>query len=311
MEPSSLKWVMNSSERLEGIDVFVAAVAAGSFTAAAARLNLTSSAVGKSIARLESRLNTRLFERTTRKLQLTDAGAGFHRVCVQVLEDIESAERVLGADATELSGRLRVDLPATFGRRKVMALLLEFAQRHPAIRPDISFTDRFVDVFDDGIDVAVRIGGTDVWPANLGHRFLGRERLIFCASPTYLERKGVPAELSDLSLHDAITYGRADGTTSAWLVPAGGGMTERRVVESRIVVGHGEAQLDAVVAGLGVAQLATWLAEDALRAGRLVPILPAQDVDGLPLHIVWPRSKQLLPKIDGFLNHLAKHLQIR
>lgn len=301
---------MNSSERLKGIDVFVTTVAAGSFTAAADRLNLTGSAVGKSIARLESRLNTRLFERTTRKLQLTDAGIAFHRVCVRVLEDIESAERVLAADATELAGRLRVDVPATFGRRKVMALLMDFSTRHPGIRPHISFTDRFVDVLDEGIDVAVRIGGTDIWPPNLGHRFLGKERLIFCASPAYLERAGVPTSLSELSTHDAITYGRADGIASPWLVSAGGGLTERLEVESRIVVGHGEAQLDAVVAGLGVAQLATWLAEDALRTGALVPILPSQDVDGLPLHIAWPRNKQLLPKIDGLLSHLARHLQI-
>nr|WP_315426427.1 LysR family transcriptional regulator [uncultured Albidiferax sp.] len=302
---------MNSSERLKGIDVFVAAVAAGSFTAAADRLNLTGSAVGKSIARLESRLNTRLFERTTRKLQLTDAGMAYHRVCLRVLEDIESAERVLAADATTLAGRLRVDLPATFGRRKVMALLMAFSTLHPGIRPHLSFTDRFVDVLEEGIDVAVRIGGSDVWPASLGHRFLGKERLIFCASPTYLERTGVPASLSELSKHDVVTYGRADGTASPWLVSSGDGLTERLVLESRLVVGHGEAQLDAVVAGLGVAQLATWLAEDALRNGGLVPILPGEDVDGLPLHLVWPRSKQLLPKVDGLLAHLAQHLQIR
>ncbi|RYH35315.1 MAG: LysR family transcriptional regulator, partial [Alcaligenaceae bacterium] len=169
---------MNSSERLKGIDVFVAVVTAGSFTAAAERLNLTASAVGKSIARLEARLGTRLFERTTRKLELTDAGTAFHRVCVRVLEDIEAAERVLAADGIELSGRLRVDLPTTFGRRKVMGLLMAFATEHPALESHISFTDRFVDVVDEGIDLAVRIGGVDAWPANLGHRFLGKERLI-------------------------------------------------------------------------------------------------------------------------------------
>jgi len=302
---------MHSSERLKGIDVFVAAVASGSFTAAADRLNLTASAVGKSIARLEARLNTRLLERTTRRLRLTDAGVAFHRVCVRVLDDIESAERVLAEDATEPSGRLRIDLPATFGRRQVMGLLLAFVAEHPAVQPNISFTDRFVDVIDEGIDVAVRIGGPDTWPDALGHRFLGRERLIFCAAPAYLARRGTPGTLADLAHHDAVTYGRADGTTSPWLVAAGGGPTERRAVECRAVVGHGEAQLDAVVAGLGVAQMATWLVGDALRAGQLVPLLPGQDIDGLPLHLVWPRSKQLLSKVDGLVKHLARHLQIR
>jgi DNA-binding transcriptional LysR family regulator len=302
---------MNSAERLKGIDVFVATVAAGSFTAAADRLNLTSSAVGKAIARLEVRLSTRLFERTTRRLDLTDAGTAFHRICVRVLEEIESAERVLLADGAEPSGRLRVDLPATFGCRKVMPLLVDFAGQHPAVQLQVSFTDRFVDVGDEGIDVAVRIGGTDKWPASLGHRFLGAERLIFCASPAYLGRRGPPHALDDLAGHDTVTYGRSDGTASPWLISSGGVPIERRMVDGRIVVGHGEAQLDAVVAGLGVAQLATWLAEDHVAAGRLVAILPEADVDGLPLHIVWPLSKQLLPKVDRLLNHLASKLLIR
>ncbi|WP_300649584.1 LysR family transcriptional regulator [Hydrogenophaga sp.] len=302
---------MHSAERLKGIDVFVATVAAGNFTAAADRLNLTGSAVGKAIARLEARLGTRLFERTTRRLQLTDAGAAFHRICVRVLEELESAERVLAADAAEPSGRLRVDLPATFGRRQVMALLLALVNKHPKLQTHVSFTDRFVDVVDEGIDLAVRIGGVDTWPTNVGHRFLGKERLIFCASPGYLQQHGTPQTLPDLWRHDTVTYGRADGTASPWLIVSDQGPTERRGIESRVVVGHGEAQLDAVLAGLGVAQLATWLAEEALRAGRLVPILPSLDVDGLPLHIVWPQSKRLLPKVDVVLNHLATHLRIR
>lgn len=303
---------MHSAERLKGIDVFVATVAAGSFTAAADRLNLTGSAVGKSIARLEARLKTRLFERTTRRLRLTDAGAAFHRICVRVLEELDSAERVLADDAAEPSGRLRVDLPTTFGRRKVMALLVDFASRHPAVQPHVSFTDRFVDMVDDGIDVAVRIGSSDGWPANLGRRFLGTERLVFCASPDCLARNGgAPRTWDDLARMGAIAYGRGDGTASPWLVQTGDGPTERRTVESRMVVGHAEAQLDAVVAGLGVAQLATWLAEEHLAAGRLVPILPELDVDGLPLHVVWPVGKQLLPKVDGLVSFLAGKLRIR
>lgn len=302
---------MNGAERLKGIDVFVATVAAGSFTAAADRLHLTSSAVGKAVARLEARLNTRLFERTTRSLRLTDAGTAFHRICVRVLDELESAERVLAADAIEPSGRLRVDLPTAFGRRKVMALLLAFADLHPAVQPHVSFTDRFVDVVDDGIDVAVRIGGADRWPANLGHRYLGKERLIFCASPDYLARNDTPRSLDDLFRRHAVAYGTSDGEVSPWLISLGDGGTARRMMECRIVVDHGEAQVDAAAAGLGVAQLATWLAEEHLLAGRLVPVLPDLAVDGLPLHVVWPLSKQLLPKVDGLVNHLATQLQIR
>ena len=302
---------MYASERLKGIDVFVATVAAGSFTAAADRLNLTSSATGKAVARLEARLQTRLFERTTRRLRLTDAGAAFHRVCLRVLDELESAERVLAADGLEPVGRLRLDLPTTFGHLMVMPLLVQFIRRHPGLRPHVSFTDRFVDVIDEGIDVAVRIGGGDSWPVNLGQRYLGTERLIFCASPGYLDSHGTPQSVADLNAHATVTYGRADGTASPWLMVTAKGPPERRVIESRIVVGHGQAQLDAVAAGLGVAQLATWLARQHLADGRLLPILAHLDTDGLPLHLVWPVSKQLLPKVDGLLRHLGESLHAR
>lgn len=303
--------MINHSERLKGLDVFVAAADAGSFTAAGERLNLTNSAVGKAVARLEERLNKRLFERTTRRLALTDAGLAFYRVCVRVLDELESAERVLAADVLKPSGRLRVDVPTTFGRLRVMSLLLEFAQRHPAVRPHLSFTDRFVDLVEDGIDVAVRIGGPDSWPTNLGHRYMGNERLIFCTSPSYLARRGTPQSPHALSAHDAVMYGRADGTASPWLVSDGTQPMERKTPEAKLVVGHGEAQLAAVVAGCGIAQMATWLADEPLRDGRLVPILDAWTVEGLPLHLVWPLSKQLLPKVDALISHLADHLLIR
>lgn len=302
---------MVPSERLKGIEAFVATADAGSFTAAAERLNLTNSAVGKTVARLEARLNARLFDRTTRRLSLTDAGAAFYRICVRVLDELEAAEQVLAAEHLEPSGRLRVDLPATFGCVLVMPLLLAFNKLHPAVQPHISFTDRFVDVVEEGIDVAVRIGGPDHWPSNLGHRYLGNERLIFCAAPDYLVRHGTPASVDELSEHHTVTYRRADGSPSPWRITQGTGPVERRPVEGRLVVGHGEAQVAAVLAGFGIAQLATWLVHEPLRDGRLLQILPEAETDGLPLHLVWPRSRQLQPKVDALLTYLGAGLRIR
>ncbi len=302
---------MVSSARLKGIEVFVCTADAGSFTAAAERLNLTNSAVGKAVSRLEARLNTRLFERTTRRLSLTDAGAAFYRTCVRVLDELQAAEHVLAADKLEPSGRLRVDLPATFGRLRVMPLLLKFAEQHPAVRPHISFTDRFVDLVEEGIDVGVRIGGSDSWLAAIGHRYLGKERLIFCASPTYLARRGTPHSIDELLSHDAVTFGRPDGSANPWIIVHGTGPTERCNVEGRIVVGNGDAQVEAVLAGGGVAQLATWLVQEHLSNGRLVQLLPLATTDGLPLHLMWPRSRQLLPKVDSLLAYLGAALDIR
>lgn len=302
---------MFPSERLKGIEVFVAAAEAGSFTAAAKSLNLTNSAVGKAVARLEERLGTRLFERTTRRLALTDAGSAFHRVCVDVLAELEAAEQALAAEQLEPTGRLRVDLPATFGRLIALGPLFAFCERHPGVQPHISFTDRFVDVVDEGIDVAVRIGGPETWPANVGHRLLGREQLIFCASPGYLARRGTPGTPDELAGHDVVTYGKADGSASNWLEALDAGPALPHPAEGRIVVGNGEAQAEAVRAGFGLAQLATWLADPYLRDGRLVRILPDWTTDGLPLHLVWARSRQLLPKVGGLLDYLGATLAIR
>lgn len=301
---------MGPSERLKGIEAFVATADAGSFTAAAERLNLTNSAVGKAVARLEARVGTRLFDRTTRRLALTDAGAAFYRVCVRVLGELEAAEHVLAAQRLEPMGRLRVDLPATFGRLRVMPLLLAFTQQYPAVQPHVSFTDRFVDVVEEGIDVAVRIGGADGWHASLGHRLLGVERLIFCASPAYLAKRGTPESAQALEGHDAVTYGRADGSASPWRIARGAEPVEHLAVQGRIVLGNAEAQVAAVLADAGIAQLATWLVEDALRTGQLVEILPEWATDGLPLHLVWQRSRQLLPKVDVLLSCLGDGLKI-
>lgn len=301
---------MIPSERLKGVETFVAAADAGSFTAAAERLYLTGSAVSKSVARLEERLGTRLFERTTRRLALTDAGAAFYRTCVRVLADLEEAEAVLATQRSEPVGRLRVNLPATFGRLRVWPLMLRLMQQHPHLRTHVSFTDRFTDLLDEGIDVAVRIGGPDHWPAAIGHRYLGSERLIFCASPGYLARSGVPASANELSRHDAVLYGKADGTLSPWLIAHDAGTIERRTMEARIVVGNAEAQVAAVKAGCGIAQLATWLVSDEIARGELVQVLPALATDGLPLNLAWPVGRQLLPKVDVVLERLATELRI-
>ncbi|WP_370679248.1 LysR substrate-binding domain-containing protein [Comamonas sp. GB3 AK4-5] len=301
---------MMASERLKGIATLVAVADAGSFTAAAERLHLSSSAVSKSVARLEERLGTRLFARSTRSLALTEAGAAYYRTCVRVLADLEEGEAVLAAQRSEPVGRLRLDMPATFGRLCVWPLLLNLMQQHPQLRPHVSFTDRFVDLQDEGIDLAVRIGGPAHWPANIGHRYLGSERLIFCAAPDYLARQGTPGSPAALLQHAAVLYGKADGSTSPWLLAQQAGPVQRREVEGRVVVGNAEAQVAAVKAGCGIAQLATWLVREDIASGALVQLCPALATDGLPLHLVWPVGRQLLPKVDAVLQCLAAQLRV-
>ncbi len=301
---------MNPNERLKDLTPFVYAARNGSFAAAATQLNLTPSAIGKRVARLEQRLGTRLFERTTRHLALTDAGQAYYETCIRVLDDLADAQAVLASHTQTPMGRLRIDLPASFGRLVVMPLLIAFSQRHPYLRPHVTFTDRFVDLLEEGVDVAVRIGGVTHRPPAIGSRYLGTEQLIFCAAPSYLARQGEPVSVDRLGEHDCVVYGKHDGAVSPWSATSREGRREPVAVPYRMVLGDSEAQVAALEAGAGIAQMATWLVKDSLRTGRLQHILTGEVADGLPLHLVWPTSRRLTPKIDLLLQALAEQLSI-
>ena len=277
---------MFASERLKGIDVFVCVADSGSFRAAAERLNLTASAISKGIARLEGRLGVRLFQRTTRRLALT--------------------ELAMQADNAEPQGRIRIDLPAAFGRLQALPVILQFVQKHALLLPHISFSDRFIDPVEEGVDIVVRVGGPDIWPAALEHRFLGRERHVFCAAPAYLSIHGTPVTDRDLEHHQCVAYGRADGTVSPWnFAGSRPGEIERRVMPARYIVGDGEGQVMTVLAGCGIAQLPTWLIKQHLADGSLVQVLPHLASEGLAINLVWPKSRKALPKVSALLDALT------
>ena len=243
----------------EGIDVFVCVAEAGSFSAAAERLHLTASAVSKVIARLEDRLGLRLFERTTRRLALTDAGTTFYRTCSRVLGDLEESELALHAEHHQTGGRIRLDLPASYGRLHVLPVVLDFARRHALLVPHISFSDDFIDPVSQGIDILVRIGGPDIWPETLGHRYLGAQRLVFCAAPAYLAAHGEPAMgRAGRSRLRAVRPGRWPDHPWNFLGHQPGEL-ERRVMPTRIAIGDGEGVVQALLASHGIGQLPTWL----------------------------------------------------
>ena len=298
-------------EGFAGIEVFAAVAEAGSFTAAATRLSLTSSAVGKAIARLEERLEVRLFHRTTRSLVLTDEGAAFHETCKRLLAELDEARAVLARRRTTPSGKLRIDLPVYFGRLQVMPLLRELLARHPALEVHASFTDRIIDLAEEGVDIAVRIGASGTTPPLLAGTELGTERLIFCAAPAYLRKRGAPRSPRDLARHDCVAYVGADGRVAPWLLQRAGKPPEKLAPQARMVAGSIEAVVDAVVAGTGVAQLATWLIQSELKRGAVVQVLPQWVADGLSLHLVWQRNRQLLPKVHAAIEVLSTSLRIR
>ncbi|MFJ4347624.1 LysR family transcriptional regulator [Pseudomonas sp. NPDC089401] len=294
---------MFSEQRLKGIAVFVAVSEAASFTAAADRLSLTTSAVSKSIGRLEERLKIKLFDRTTRKLCLTDAGVTYYRTCKEMLANLEEAEIEMHSDQAEPRGRVRIDLPASFGKLRILPLITQFLSEHELLSPHITLTDRFVDQVEDGIDILVRIGGPATWPAGVERRLMGTQQLIFCASPDFLAKHGEPTTERELYDTGCVLYGRSDGGVYPLHFP-GSHLEdgEQRVVPGRIAIGNSEGQLAMVLAGLGIAQLPTWLVQDHLLSGSLIQILPELATTGLPINLAWLKSKASLPKVKSLVD---------
>jgi len=293
-------------EALSGVDVFVAAVEAGSFSAAAERLGLTRSAVGKTVARVEARLGARLFNRTTRSQSLTEDGQVYYERCVRALEELRAGEATLESGRREAAGRLRVSAPALFGRRCVAPVLARLAARHPKLELDLSFSDRPVDLVEDGFDLAIRNGAIGDG-AGLMTRTLARQRMTICASPAYLAAHGKPKTLGDLSAHHAVVYARA-GRVSAWRFPVAGGEPLEATPPSRLRFDDLEAIADAAEAGHGLAWLPCWLIRGRVRAGTLA--LALEDAPRLVFktNALWPQTPHLPLRVRLAIDALAQAL---
>ena len=290
---------------LQGIVAFVQVVEAGSFTSAGERLRVTKSAVGKSIAQLEQRLGVRLLNRTTRSLSPTSEGLGYYEACVRALAEIEAAQSLLASRRQVPAGRLRVDVPLAFGRRCVGPVLFEISMKFPDLTVEISFNDRRVDLIEEGIDLAIRMGDLDD-SLSLAARRIYAQRSAICAAPAYLDRHGRPRSVKDLADHSVIGYGR-EGVVRPWLIRHADGHLATFVPKARLVLGHGEPMLDAALAGCGIAFLPTWLAAENLKRGDLEMVLSDCLVENIVVHAVWPVTRALAPKVRVVVDALIEH----
>jgi DNA-binding transcriptional LysR family regulator len=296
---------MISNERFAGIRAFVQAVEAGSFSRAAQQLGLSPSSVGKAVARLEQRLDVRLFHRTTRRLSLTDEGLAFHDSCVRALAELEQAENALAERRSRPAGRLRIAVPVLLGRDWVMPLLLQLAGEYPALEIEARFSNQPVDFAEQGCDLAVRIGLLDD-SASLAARQLGVQKLVVCAAPAYLARHGAPATPLALNGHACIGMLR-DEQLEAWqLRDASGNISVR--ISARLRLGHLEAVAQAALAGHGLAQLPRWLVEKELASGQLQAVLEAFAGPGLPLYAAWPASRAMTARLRLVIDTLHSHV---
>lgn len=294
-------------DNLEGVGVFVEVATAGSFALAAQRLAVTRSAVGKAVARLEGRLGVRLFHRTTRRLALTDDGQAYYESAQRALAELRAVKAAFEDGRHEPAGRVRISAPVLFGRQCVAPVLVELARRHPALEIECVFSDRVAELAEEGIDLAVRMG-TLPDSATLVARKLGEQRMCLCASPDYLARHGVPADIDALAGHAGVFYAQG-GRVLPWRLYAPDRTVREVRVRSQLRFDDLQAIADAAIAGTGLAWLPCWLVRPAVLAGRLAVVMEPEQVVSTDVHLVRPHARRLPLRVraaaDALLEGIA------
>lgn len=289
------------SDRLVTLMVFARIVECSSFTAAAEQLAMSRAAVSKHLMALEDRLGVRLLNRTTRRCSLTEAGQTFYERARQILSDLEEAEREAGQTGMQPRGLLKVNAPMTFGTMHLAPAVPAYLATWPEVSVDMTLNDRIVDLLEEGFDVAVRIG--KLADSSLVARRLATCRMVVCAAPAYLARRGRPRQPQELGLHDCLGYAYAANRETWELAGPEGPMTVR--VRGRLRANNGEALVAAAASGLGIVLTPTFMASAELADGRLVPVLEDWPPSERGIYAVWPQGRHLSAKVRSFVDFLA------
>ena len=289
-------------DRLSAMNMFVRVVETGSFSAVARELNATQPTISKNIAELEAWLGAKLLNRSTRSLRLTETGADYYERCVAILQDVEEAEQNVGLMQTQPRGLVRVSAAVAFGSLHVVPRLGGFYEQYPDIRVDISLNDRVVDLVEDGIDVAFRMGVLQ--DSNLIARQLCTSPTLTVATPAYLKRHGVPGHPRELREHNFIVYTGLANNDQATFIEAGRPLHVK--VSGNLQTNNSEVLRSALLAGLGISRVPRWLVGDQLGDGTLVPVLEAFQAGPTSIHVVYSPGRHLPSKIRSFIDYFAE-----
>ena len=294
-------------DRLEAMSIALAVAEAGSLSAASRRLKAPLATVSRKVSDLESHLRTKLFNRSSRKLVLTDAGSSYIAAARRILADIGEAERAASGEYAAPTGELIVTAPVGLGRLHLIPILTDFLKAYPDIDVQLVLSDRVVSLLEDHIDVAVRIGALP--DSSMMALRLGAIRRVLCASPAYLASRGTPQTPDDLAAHDCISYAGFLAPTTWTLVRD---QTDIAVpVHSRLVVGSGEAACDAARAGIGITAAFSYHIREDLKAGRLRTVLDEFQPAPFPVSLVYTADRFLPIKLRAFLDFAAPRLKAR
>jgi DNA-binding transcriptional LysR family regulator len=288
-------------DRLEAMEILVAAAEAGSLSAAARRLGTPLATVSRKVSELEAHLKTRLLVRSTRQLALTDAGRAYVEACRSILEDVGEAERAAAGEYRAPKGDLIVTAPIVFGRLHVLPVVLEFLKAYREIDVRLVLADHVVNLLEERVDLAVRIG--ELPDSSLVATRVGAIRRVVCASPAYFAARGTPQRPADLAGHDCIAF---EGVASSQAWNFGG---EPVAIHSRLIVNTAEAAVDAALAGVGITRVFSYQAAAALQSGALALALEAFEPPPSPVSLLHAGGRLLALKLRAFLDFAAPRLR--
>lgn len=287
--------------QLEDMHVFVRIVDAGGIGKAADQLGMAKSGVSRSLASLENRLGVQLINRTTRRISLSGAGRDYYRAAVRIIGDISELDALTSNAETSLKGQIRLAAPLSFGLCHLTSAIEDFTRDNPGLNFNIDFSDRLVDLVEQGMDLAIRI--TALKDSSLRARRISPIHLKLCASPAYLEKRGMPSAPEDLKRHDLLGYNIGSGTALKLLDQRG---REHVVqVSSRMEANNGDFLHDMALAGHGIVMLPTFIAWRSLAAGQLVPVLESWPPASLNAWAVYPQTRYLSQRARVFIDFLA------
>jgi len=295
-----------TARSLNEIVIFMAVADAGSFARGGRSMGLTGSAASKAVARLEARLGVRLLHRNSRAVSLTSEGERFRESGRTILEAFDEAEANIAVPDGKLRGLLRLSVPDAFGRRVIMPLVNDYLDQHVEVRIDIDFSDHPVDLIEEGFDLAIRIGGESA-PDGIVSRVVAEYPVWICAAPSYLERRGHPPHAEELSGHDCILF-RSRTRTQGWFGQSGDERVDKLLAHGRLRMNSAEAIRQAVLAGLGIALLPSFLVEEDLAAGLLVRLFPELGTRTVRILCLYPSRRLVDPRVRTFIDNVSAAL---
>jgi len=285
------------------MEIFVEVARAHGFSAAADKIGMSRAQVSKSVMQLEQHLGTRLFNRTTRRVSLTETGKGYLARCVEILHDIAEAEAMTAEQTGEVRGRLTIGAPTSFGILHLQQAIPHYLRRYPQVQISLSLSDRLIDVVDEGFDLVIRIAALE--DSSLIARRLAPCRRLLCASPAYLEERGTPHTPQDLALHNCLVYSN-ELTPDSWRLQGPAGVETVRV-NGPLCADNGDLLRSAAVAGLGVTLLPSFIVGEDLRAGRLREVLADYCPPQISIYAVYPSRRYLSAKLRSFIDFIAEY----